>query len=140
MTCLVIAVRACISFSCLTEKLESPPRAVAQSWQVWVFRVRLAVACRHEGAGEPFRTEYGSPFIEGQVAVTSVALAVALPEMVAEQHLNRYKVLEGALRERIRTIIRQLGAQIVSGVLSRDMSIYSWKSAANCRQRLRAVR
>jgi putative transposase len=35
----------------------------------------------------------------------------------------RYKVLEGALRERIRTIIRQLckelGVQIVSGVLSR---------------------
>jgi len=36
----------------------------------------------------------------------------------------RYKVLEGALRERIRTIIRQvckeLGAQIGSGVLSRE--------------------
>src|SRR5438034_9826806 len=36
----------------------------------------------------------------------------------------RYKVLEGALRERIRTIIRQLckelGVQIVSGVLSRE--------------------
>src|SRR2546430_7154345 len=36
----------------------------------------------------------------------------------------RYKVLEGALRERIRTIIRQLckelGVQIVSGVLSRS--------------------
>src|SRR4029453_12468605 len=35
----------------------------------------------------------------------------------------RYKVLEGALRERIRTIIKQvceeLGVQIVSGVLSR---------------------
>src|SRR6202035_2828546 len=37
----------------------------------------------------------------------------------------RYKVLEGALRERIRTIIRQLckelGVQIVSGVLSREL-------------------
>ena len=36
----------------------------------------------------------------------------------------RYKVLEGALRERIRTIIRQLckelSVQIVSGVLSRE--------------------
>jgi putative transposase len=36
----------------------------------------------------------------------------------------RYKVLEGALRERIRTIIRQvrkdLGVQIVSGILSRE--------------------
>ena len=36
----------------------------------------------------------------------------------------RYKVLEGELRERIRTIIRQvckeLGVQIVSGVLSRE--------------------
>ena len=36
----------------------------------------------------------------------------------------RYKVLEGALRERIRTIIRQvcteLGVTIVSGVLSRE--------------------
>jgi putative transposase len=36
----------------------------------------------------------------------------------------RYKVLEGALRDRIRTIIRQvckeLGVQIVSGVLSRE--------------------
>ncbi len=36
----------------------------------------------------------------------------------------RYKVLEGALRERIRTMIRQvcreLGVQIVSGVLSRE--------------------
>jgi Transposase IS200 like len=36
----------------------------------------------------------------------------------------RYKVLEGALRERIRTIIRQLckelGVQIVSGVLLRE--------------------
>jgi putative transposase len=36
----------------------------------------------------------------------------------------RYKVLEGALRERIRTIIKQvceeLGVQIVSGVLSRE--------------------
>ena len=36
----------------------------------------------------------------------------------------RYKVLEGALRERIRTIIRQvcteLGVKIVSGVLSRE--------------------
>ena len=36
----------------------------------------------------------------------------------------RYKVLEGTLRERIRTIIRQvsreLGVQIVSGVLSRE--------------------
>jgi putative transposase len=36
----------------------------------------------------------------------------------------RYKVLEGALRERIRTIIRQvckeLGVRIVSGVLSRE--------------------
>src|ERR1019366_118828 len=36
----------------------------------------------------------------------------------------RYKVLEGALRERIRTIIRQvckeLGVQIVSGVLSKE--------------------
>jgi putative transposase len=36
----------------------------------------------------------------------------------------RYKVVEGALRERIRTIIRQvckeLGVQIVSGVLSRE--------------------
>ena len=36
----------------------------------------------------------------------------------------RYKVLEGALRERIRTIIRQvcreLGVQIASGVLSRE--------------------
>ena len=36
----------------------------------------------------------------------------------------RYKVLEGALQERIRTIIRQvcgeLGVQIVSGVLSRE--------------------
>ena len=36
----------------------------------------------------------------------------------------RYQVLEGALRERIRTIIRQvckeLGVQIVSGVLSRE--------------------
>ena len=36
----------------------------------------------------------------------------------------RYTVLEGALRERIRTIIRQvckeLGVQIVSGVLSRE--------------------
>src|SRR6202162_4452307 len=36
----------------------------------------------------------------------------------------RYKVLEGSLRERIRTIIRQvckeLGVQIVSGVLSRE--------------------
>jgi putative transposase len=35
---------------------------------------------------------------------------------------KRYKVLEGGLRERIRTIIRQvceeLGVQIVSGVLS----------------------
>ena len=35
----------------------------------------------------------------------------------------RYKVLEGALRERIRVIIRQvcdeLGVQIVSGVLSK---------------------
>ena len=39
-------------------------------------------------------------------------------------HEYRYKVLEGALRERIRTIIRQvckeLGVQIVSGVLSRE--------------------
>src|ERR1700680_4327576 len=37
---------------------------------------------------------------------------------------DRYKVLEGALRARIRTIIRQmcreLGVQIVSGVLSRE--------------------
>src|SRR6202011_5555958 len=36
----------------------------------------------------------------------------------------RYKVLEGTLRERIRTIIRQvckeLGVQIVSGVLSKE--------------------
>src|ERR1022692_4028913 len=36
----------------------------------------------------------------------------------------RYKVLEGALRERIRVIIRQvcdeLGVQIVSGVLSKE--------------------
>jgi putative transposase len=36
----------------------------------------------------------------------------------------RYEVLEGALRERIRTIIRQVckefGVQIVSGVLSRE--------------------
>ena len=36
----------------------------------------------------------------------------------------RYKVLEAALRERIRTIIRQvcreLGVQIVSGILSRE--------------------
>ena len=36
----------------------------------------------------------------------------------------RYKVLEGELRERIRTIIRQvckeLGVQIVSGVLSKE--------------------
>src|SRR6202045_3758306 len=44
----------------------------------------------------------------------------------------RYKVLEGALRERIRTIIRQLckelGVQIVSGVLSREHVLCSWKS------------
>jgi putative transposase len=36
----------------------------------------------------------------------------------------RYKVLEGALRERIRVIVRQvwdeLGVQIVSGVLSKE--------------------
>ncbi|MGH6811452.1 MAG: IS200/IS605 family transposase [Methylocella sp.] len=36
----------------------------------------------------------------------------------------RYKVLEGALRERIRTVVRQVckepGVQIVSGVLSRE--------------------
>src|SRR5437016_14649395 len=41
----------------------------------------------------------------------------------------RYKVLEGTLRERIRTIIRQvckeLGVQIVSGVLSKSMSTCS---------------
>ena len=36
----------------------------------------------------------------------------------------RYKVLQGEIRERIRTIIRQicseLGVEIISGVLSRD--------------------
>jgi putative transposase len=44
----------------------------------------------------------------------------------------RYKVLEGALRERIRTIIRQvcreLGVQIVSAFCRENMSICSWKS------------
>ena len=47
----------------------------------------------------------------------------------------RYKVLEGALRERIRTIIRQvckeLGVQIGSGLSAfcrENMSICSWKS------------
>ena len=38
--------------------------------------------------------------------------------------MYRYKVLQGALRERIRVIIRQvcdeLGVQIVSGVLSKE--------------------
>ena len=42
----------------------------------------------------------------------------------------RYKVLEGTLRERIRTIIRQvcreLGVQIVSGVLSREHVHMLW--------------
>jgi putative transposase len=48
----------------------------------------------------------------------------------------RYKVLEGALRERIRTIIRQvckeLGVQIVSGVSSREhvhMFVDQWVKA-----------
>src|ERR1700730_18585047 len=53
-------------------------------------------------------------------ALDCAALPIRLIEMIAEQHLNRYKVLEGALRERIRTIIwqdcRELGIQIVSGV------------------------
>src|SRR3977135_2379970 len=53
----------------------------------------------------------------------------------------RYKVLEGALRERIRMIIRQvckeLGVQIVSGVLSREhihmfVEIPTLRSATSC--------
>jgi hypothetical protein len=47
------------------------------------------------------------------------------PRLQTGRGLSRfYKVLDGALRERIRTIIRQvckeLGVQIVSGVLSRE--------------------
>jgi putative transposase len=54
------------------------------------------------------------------------------PRQSATLHTKyRYKVLEGALRGRIRTIIRQvckeLGVQIVSGVLSRE-TICSWRS------------
>jgi hypothetical protein len=44
----------------------------------------------------------------------------------------RYKVLEGALRERVRTMIRQvckeLGVKIVSGVLSREHVLCLCKS------------
>ena len=46
----------------------------------------------------------------------------SLPHRLVTKY--RYKVLEGTLRERIRTIIRQvckeLGVQIVSGVLSKE--------------------
>src|SRR4030095_5993570 len=53
----------------------------------------------------------------------------------------RYKVLEGALRERIRTIIKQvceeLGVQIVSGVLSREHIHMFVEIAAHCGQRFR---
>jgi len=56
----------------------------------------------------------------------------------------RYKVLEGALQERIRTIIRQvckeLGVQIVSGGLSREhVHMLGGNLAAYCSQR-RAAR
>ena len=57
----------------------------------------------------------------------------------------RYKVLEGALRERIRTMIgqvwKELDVQMVSGVLSREHDTYVRRNpAAYCRQRLRAAR
>ena len=51
----------------------------------------------------------------------------------------RYKVLEGTLRERIRTIIKQvckeLGVQIVSGVLSKRACPHVRRyTAPHCRQ------
>src|SRR5437762_2581326 len=53
----------------------------------------------------------------------------------------RYKVLEGALRERIRTIIRQLCKELgVQGFVARTCPYVRGNPAAYCGQRLRAAR
>jgi len=54
----------------------------------------------------------------------------------------RYKGLDGALRQRIRTIIKQvckeLGVQIVRGFVARAYSHLRRDTAPHCRQRFRA--
>src|SRR5271155_2440268 len=96
-----------------------------------------APSSRHLGAVHDGRER--SAFGTASVTTAEPAIAVARDQVMAALLRNtvfhyryhivwvtkyRYKVLEGALRERIRTIIRQvcteLGVQIVSGVLSRE--------------------